>query len=72
MRNLSKIIEDEIKYDMAHKLNGINIELMFQIDNHSRYLTVTEKKKMVQFVNYLQRIVNKLREGLWKNLILRL
>lgn len=67
MRDLKDIIADEIKCDMAHKFNNITIELLFQVDNHSMFLNEIEQDKMIQFVNYLQEVIDRLDgEELWK------
>lgn len=66
MRNLSKVIDDEIKYDMANKFNKIIVELAYQIGSHHQFLEEKEQDKIIIFIENLGLVIERLRGGLWE------
>lgn len=64
MRDLSKIINDEIKYGMAYKLETIVFELIYHAEYHREFLSEHEMNKMIEVSSDIMAIVYRLKEEL--------
>lgn len=64
MRDLSKVIDEEIKYDVVKKIENIAFEIKYQLLEHSDYLTKEECYNLLSYGIDIEKIAIRLKEEL--------